>query len=113
MQDTRPRSARQAQAAKDGINAAIALFHKRWSMRILWELRDGPATFRALQEACSELSSSVLNVRLSELREAHLVQHAAGQGYALTDWGRELLVAMQPFVQWAARWYKALGRPVD
>ena len=98
---------RQSSSAKDGINAAIALFHKRWSMRILWELRDGPATFRALQEACSELSSSVLNVRLAELREAQLVEHAAGHGYALSAWGRELLVAMQPFMQWAARWHKA------
>lgn len=110
MQDIPVKAARQTQNAKDGINAAIALFHKRWSMRILWELRERPATFRALQEACSELSSSVLNVRLSELREAQLVEHTAGQGYALTDWGRELLVAMQPFTQWAARWHKATAQ---
>ncbi len=92
-------------AAKQGMNAAIDLFHRRWTLRILWELREGPVTFRTLQIACSELSSSVLNVRLAELREAQLVQHAAGEGYTLTDWGVELLQAMRPMIKWAARWH--------
>lgn len=92
---------------KDGINAAIDLFHRRWTMRILWELRSGPVNFRALQTACAEVSSSVLNVRLAELREARLVEHTSGEGYALTDWGRELLTAMEPLVLWAGRWQKS------
>ena len=108
MQETPAKPVKAAHSNKDGINAAITLLHKRWSMRILWELRAGPVTFRALQAACSELSSSVLNVRLSELREAQLVAHTTGQGYALTDWGRQLLVAMQPFLQWAGRWHRAV-----
>ena len=91
---------------KDGINAAIDLFHRRWTMRILWELRSGPVNFRALQTACAEVSSSVLNVRLAELREANLVEHASGEGYSLTRWGQELLTAMEPLVLWAGRWQK-------
>lgn len=92
---------------KAGMNAAIALFHKRWTMRILWELRDGAVNFRSLQASCSELSSSVLSTRLLDLRDAGLVQHAAGEGYALTPWGVELLVALQPLATWAARWHAA------
>jgi DNA-binding HxlR family transcriptional regulator len=92
---------------KDGVNAIIDLFHKRWTMRILWELRDGPVTFRELQAACSMVSSSVLNVRISELREAQLVEHTSGEGYQLSDWGKELLVATQPLAAWARRWSKA------
>lgn len=92
---------------KDGINAAIDLFHRRWTMRILWELRSGPVNFRALQTACAEVSSSVLNVRLAELREASLVEHTSGEGYALTRWGLELLTAMEPLVLWAGRWQKS------
>lgn len=91
-----------------GINAAMALFHKRWTLRILWELREGPATFRVLQAACSELSSSVLNVRLADLREAGLVAHSTGEGYALTAWGESLLVAMRPLVKWSAEWHEAM-----
>ncbi|MDI1274194.1 helix-turn-helix domain-containing protein [Polaromonas sp.] len=92
---------------KDGINAAIDLFHRRWTMRILWELRSGPVNFRALQTACAEVSSSVLNVRLAELREANLVEHASGEGYSLTGWGQELLTAMEPLVLWAGCWQKS------
>lgn len=92
---------------KDGINAAIDLFHRRWTMRILWELRGGPVNFRALQAACAEVSSSVLNVRLAELREASLVEHASGEGYSLTPWGQELLTAMAPLMLWAGRWQKS------
>ena len=97
-------------AVKAGMNAAIELFHKRWTLRILWELRDHPHNFRAIQAACADLSSSVLNVRLSELREAQLLAHDE-QGYALTEWGKELLEAMQPFSQWAARWHRATSSP--
>jgi DNA-binding HxlR family transcriptional regulator len=91
---------------RDGVNSVIDLFHKRWTMRILWELRDGPVTFRELQAACSMVSSSVLNVRLSELREAQLVEHSSGEGYQLSGWGKELLLATQPLTAWASRWSK-------
>jgi len=101
-------SSASEQRVKHGFNAAIALFHKRWTMRILWELRDGPVTFRQLQVACSEVSSSVLNVRLLELRAAHLVEHVPGEGYALTPWGHELLIAMRPLASWAGRWHRAI-----
>jgi DNA-binding HxlR family transcriptional regulator len=97
---------------KDGFNAAIELFHKRWTMRVLWELRKGPVTFRELQSACAEVSSSVLNVRLSELRKAQLLEHTPGEGYVLTPWGKELLVAMRPLALWAGRWSEATSKVV-
>ena len=97
---------------KDGFNAAIDLFHKRWTMRILWELRNGPVTFRELQAACSMVSSSVLNVRIFELRESQLLEHTSGEGYQLSLFGRELLEAMRPLAEWAGRWSKASRRSV-
>ena len=101
-----PKSSEE-EAVKNGFNAVIELFNRRWTMRILWELRTRPITFREIQAACGEVSSSVLNVRLSQLREAHLVAHSPGEGYALTKWGQELLVEMRPMANWAARWYRA------
>lgn len=92
---------------KEGMNAALALFNKRWVLRILWELRDARhATFRQLQQACSELSSSVLNVRLAELRLAELIEHEAAQGYRLTASGEDLLIAMRPLAMWASMWHE-------
>lgn len=95
------------QLAKQAINAAIDLFHRRWVLRILWELRGEPLTFRALQEACSEVSPTVLNQRLKELREAQLVDHQPGEGYALSEHGRSLLAAMEPMMAWAVQWWRA------
>ena len=54
------------------IMVLLDLLGRRMTLRILWELRDKNLTFRALQEA-AETNPSVLNVRLKELREAHLV----------------------------------------
>ena len=83
--------------------ALLDLLGRRWTLRILWELREGPLAFRALQERCEGMSSSVLNQRLSELRSAGVVD-LGDRGYVLTDEGRLLLDAYEPLNQWAERW---------
>ena len=91
------------QEIKDAINEALALFQRRWSLRVLWELRNEPLSFRALQSACGDISPTVLNQRLTELREAGLLEAGDG-GYALKPLGRELIVAFEPLSRWALRW---------
>ena len=78
------------------------------ALRVLWELRDQRLTFRALQEA-ADTNPSVLNVRLKELREAHLVMHDEN-GYALTPRGKELLETFLPLHAWAEDWARELER---
>jgi DNA-binding HxlR family transcriptional regulator len=90
---------------KQAINAAMELLHRRWMMRVIWELRDGPLTFRALQAACGDLSPTVLNQRLSELREARLLDSDEA-GYHLTPIGLDLLDAFAPLAKWAVRWQR-------
>ena len=46
----------------------LDLLGRRWTLRILWELRHGALTSRALRTACDEASPTVLQARLSELR---------------------------------------------
>ena len=53
--------------------AAMDLLGRRWTLRVLWELRSGPVGARALLAACEGLSSSVLYERLRELTDASLV----------------------------------------
>jgi len=84
--------------------ALLDLLGRRMALRIVWELRDQNLTFRALQEA-AETNPSVLNVRLRELREAHLVAHEA-DGYGLTAHGKELLETFLPLHVWAEKWAK-------
>ena len=84
--------------------AALDLLGRRWALRVLWELRDGaPLSFRELRERCDSMSTSVLNQRLAELREAGVVE-AAEEGYRLTRSGRELKDAIAPLDAWAKRW---------
>lgn len=92
--------------AKDAINAALDLFHRRWTLRVLWELRGPALTFRALQDASGGLSPTVLNQRLAELRDAGLLL-SGDSGYELTPIGRELLVAFEPLTRWAVRWKRS------
>lgn len=108
MTSTSPRS---IQFAKDAINEAMALLQRRWTLRLLWELGAAPLTFRSLQARCGDVSPSVLNQRLAELREAGLVERGEG-GYALTALGGELVTAFGPLSQWAIKWKRTLP-PVD
>jgi DNA-binding HxlR family transcriptional regulator len=83
--------------------ALLDLLGRRWALRTIWELRDGPSSFRELQERCDGMSSSVLNQRLAELRQAGIVELGEG-GYGLTAEGRRLLDAYGPLDAWAERW---------
>jgi DNA-binding HxlR family transcriptional regulator len=86
--------------------AALDLLGRRWALRVMWELRDGPLGFRELQARCDGMSSSVLRTRLLELvGEGLLAQDETG--YRLTAIGAELAEAIAPLSAWAERWKKA------
>jgi DNA-binding HxlR family transcriptional regulator len=87
------------------IMALLDLLGRRWTLRVIWELREETLTFRELQERCGQMSSSVLNQRLAELRAADIVE-AAADGYALSDEGAQLLELYPPLNAWAERWAK-------
>ena len=57
------------------IMAALDLLGRRWALRVLWELR-----------------------------EAGIVAHETGSGYALTPDGEKLIAALAPLHDWATRW---------
>jgi DNA-binding HxlR family transcriptional regulator len=85
--------------------ALLDLLGRRWALRVLWELRDGSSlTFRELQARCGDISSSVLNDRLRELRDAHIVAAQPLGGYQLTEAGQRLLGALEPLDSWAKKW---------
>jgi DNA-binding HxlR family transcriptional regulator len=88
--------------------AIFDLLGRRWAMGILWQLSQGPATFRALQSSCETISPAILNSRLKDLREAKLVLHE-GEGYQLTAMGRELYQLLEPFDPWALAWARTIA----
>ena len=91
--------------------AALDLLGRRWSLRILWELRADPLGFRALRQRCDAMSTSVLRQRLIELGDAGLVEQDDQQRYRLTELGTDLGVALRPLLQWSQRWAAAAGTP--
>lgn len=62
---------------------------RRWTPRILWELRESALTSRGLRGACDEVSPSVVNQRLAELEALELID-ASPDGYQLTAQGQRL-----------------------
>ena len=83
----------------------LDVLSRRWSLRVIWELRGGDApTSRALRAACGDLSPTVLQSRLTELRRANLVGLEPRGGYQLTSQGKELLKLFLPLHFFAERW---------
>ncbi|MFI8287629.1 winged helix-turn-helix transcriptional regulator [Streptomyces sp. NPDC085614] len=94
------------------VMAALDLLGRRWTLRILWELRQDPAGFRELQRRCARMSSSVLSTRLDELTGAGLVT-PDGDTYRLTRLGAELVEALSPLDAWSRRWAAETGTPPE
>ncbi len=99
----RPGSPVRGSHSGEPIMALLDLLGRRWTLRVIWELRGADLTFRQLQQQCASMSASVLNDRLRDLREAGIVE-SGPDGYRLTDEGQRLLEAYQPLADWAQRW---------
>jgi DNA-binding HxlR family transcriptional regulator len=113
MKSVAPIPGRKVRGSSTGrpIMAALDLLGRRGALRVLWELRGEPLTFRALA-AAAELPPGTLNARLKELREAGVID--ADAGYALTRRGRDLFSAIEPLTAWAEAWAdNGLSSPED
>lgn len=86
------------------VMAALDLFGRRWTLRVIWELGNGPLGFRQLQRRCDGMSSSVLLQRLTELHEARLTEVLANGNYTLTPLGQDAREALHPVIEWSRRW---------
>jgi DNA-binding HxlR family transcriptional regulator len=84
-----------------GFTALTDLFGRRWALRVVWELRRGALTFRALQQACGQISPSVLQSRLHELHQVGVIEKIPRVGYRLSAGGELLYRALEPVADWA------------
>ncbi len=109
----RLRPGRSARGTRTGrpLLVAFDLLGRRWALRVLWEVREDPLGFRALQQRCESMSSSVLRDRLTELVGAGLLETDPAGRYGLTDHGHSLLAALQPLSRWAEQWGTETGLP--
>jgi DNA-binding HxlR family transcriptional regulator len=91
------------------IMVLLDLLGRRWTLRIVWELREAPKRFRELQDLIGA-SPTIINTRLAELREAKLVQLDEDAGYRLTILGEEMLRLLLPLHVWSEKWAKTVAR---
>jgi DNA-binding HxlR family transcriptional regulator len=105
-----PRPGKKTRGSRTGrpIMAALDLLGRRWTLRVLWELRSGALTFRGIQDACEGISPTVLNTRLRELKEVEIIE-STSDGYRLTSEGRRLGKLLLPLDKWSNAWAKKLG----
>jgi DNA-binding HxlR family transcriptional regulator len=101
-----PRPGLPARGTQTGrpLLVAFDLLGRRWALRVLWELREDQLGFRALQQHCANMSSSVLRDRLTELVGAGLLETDDAGRYRLTPHGHALLLALKPLSHWAEEW---------
>src|ERR1019366_7944278 len=104
-----PRPGQEVRGSTTGrpLMAAMDLLGRRWALRILWELRDGPTGARALRVRCDGMSSSVLYDRLHELMASGLIAQR-NEEYVLSDIGAALGAALKPLDAWAETWSATL-----
>jgi len=93
--------------SKRPIMRLLDLVGRRWALRVLWELREGPMRSRALRTACDDVSPTVLQTRIDELRATGLAD-LTPDGYALTALGRAFLEAFEPLYRFADVWADAV-----
>ncbi len=82
----------------------IDLLSKKWVLRILWELRQSPSTFRELQARCGDISPTMINKRVKELHQARLLEKSPERGYCLSELGDEFVELFTPIYQFSERW---------
>ena len=86
------------------IMAALDLLGRRWALRIIWELKNGPVGFRDLQARCENMSPSVLSTRLAELQTARVLHTDDDRRWGLTPHGEKLIKALAPLNKWSKDW---------
>ena len=106
-----PMPGRPVRGSRTGrpIMALLDLLGRRWTLRVLWELRGEGLGFRELQARCDSMSASVLSRRLQELRDAAIIETDAAGVNRLTADGAALLDAFEPLERWAKRWSARSG----
>jgi DNA-binding HxlR family transcriptional regulator len=87
-------------AGERAVDGVLDLLGRRWSLRLVWELRRNTLSFSELRER-SGISPSVLSARLRELADAGVVERAADRRYRLSGRGRELARILFELNRWA------------
>jgi DNA-binding HxlR family transcriptional regulator len=91
------------------LDAAMAVVDGKWKPLILWELKEGPTRFNALHRSLTGISQKMLTQHLKDLQRHGVVHRESYHEvpprveYSMTPAGEELLEALEPLGNWAAK----------
>lgn len=105
MPSTVPTPGSPVRGSKSGkpIMALFDLLGRSWALGVIWQLANGPMTFRQIQDSCEQMSPTILNRRIKELTASGFVEKS-DYGYQLTGTGAELFVFLKPLGAWSQQW---------
>ena len=92
------------------IIAAMNLLSRRWILRVIWELRNGPLGFRDLQVRCEKMSPDTLSTRLNELKVAEIIENNEQGQWQLSALGHAMEPALTSLNDWSESWAKQLSK---
>jgi DNA-binding HxlR family transcriptional regulator len=87
-------------AGERAVESVLDLLGRRWTLRLIWELRRNALSFSELRGATG-ISPSVLSARLGELVEADVLERDVVRRYRLSGQGRELARILYELNRWA------------
>lgn len=87
----------------------LDILGQKWTLRILWELSAGCVSFRQLRGMCDDVSPTLLNNRLKQLRDLRFVA-LEDCGYRLTGQGEDLVEHFARLDRWAQDWARTIER---
>lgn len=96
-----------SQAPVHAFDSAYSVLERRWTLRIVACLLEGPHRFSDLKEALQPLSANILAQRLAELTEGCIVRKCSVSSsiklpaYVLTDDGLRLKPVVAALTEWS------------
>lgn len=109
-------AAEQAQLCDRALTQVFSLLGKRWTGMIVGVLLEGPRRFAELSRSIPSITDGMLSSRLTELREAGLVERQIVEGppvatiYELTPRGQALRPALTALMEWGRRHMSDAGQ---
>jgi DNA-binding HxlR family transcriptional regulator len=98
------------------VRAALQVLDGKWTLAILWQLRDGSQRYGDLRRAISGISDKVLTQHLRELERDGMVEREVRAAkppqvsYCFSVYGRTLIPLIQGLCAWGKQHVRRQGR---
>ncbi|WP_286161002.1 winged helix-turn-helix transcriptional regulator [Aphanothece minutissima] len=98
------------------VRAALQVLEGKWTLPILWQLRQGPQRYGDLRRVIPEISDKLLTQRLRDLERDGLVEREVTPtrpprvSYSFSDYGRTLIPVIQSLCAWGQQHGVRQGR---